>query len=113
MKDKNNDLAILEINNFSTLEFELNKIPFSIGDMQSAKVGQEVFTLGFPLGSILGSTAKLSTGKINSLYGIDDNPSLLQIGNPLQPGNSGGPLFNMQGELVGVVVSGLNAKYYY
>lgn len=113
MKDKNNDLAILEINNFSTLEFELNKIPFSFGDMKSAKIGQEVFTLGFPLGSILGSTAKLSTGKINSLYGIDDNPSLLQIGNPLQPGNSGGPLFNMHGELVGVVVSGLNAKYFY
>ena len=41
------------------------------------------------------------------------NPRLFQISNPLQPGNSGGPLFNFKGELVGVVVSSLNAKAFY
>ena len=38
---------------------------------------------------------------------------LFQISNPLQPGNSGGPLFNQKGELIGIVVSSLNAKYFY
>jgi S1-C subfamily serine protease len=70
-------------------------------------------TLGFPLGDIMGSKSRLSTGLINSEFGIQDDPRVYQISNPLQPGNSGGPLFNNKGELVGVVVSGLNAKYFY
>lgn len=60
----------------------------------------------------MGSTPRLATGTINSLYGIDEDPRVFQISNPLQPGNSGGPLFNYSGELVGIVVSGLNAAYF-
>lgn len=113
IKDINNDLAILEINDFQYSEISDEKIPYPLADINSVKVGQEVFTLGFPLGSIMGSKSRLSTGRINSIYGIQEDPRLFQIGNPLQPGNSGGPLFNMKGELVGVVVSGLNAKFFY
>ena len=99
-------------------EFDFNKIsnnniPYNLADIGDVKVGQEVFTLGFPLGSIMGSKSRLSTGRINSVYGIQEDPRLFQIGNPLQPGNSGGPLFNMKGELVGIVVSSLNAKFFY
>ena len=113
LKDINNDLAILEIDEFEFDKISNNHIPYNLADIRDVKVGQEVFTLGFPLGSIMGTKSRLSTGRINSIYGIQEDPRLFQIGNPLQPGNSGGPLFNIKGELVGIVVSGLNAKYFY
>lgn len=113
LKDKNNDIAILQIFDFDLSKITKTDIPYSIGKINSVKTGQEVFTLGFPLGSIMGTKPRLSSGRINSLYGIEEDPRLFQIGNPLQPGNSGGPLFNENGELVGIVVSGLNAEYFY
>lgn len=113
IKDAKNDIAILEVKDFSFSDISSQSIPFSFADVNSIKVGQEVFTLGFPLGDIMGTKSRLSTGRINSQFGIQDDPRLFQISNPLQPGNSGGPLFNNKGELVGIVVSSLNAKYFY
>ncbi len=113
IKDTKNDLCILKLDDFKFTEISSDEIPYTIPASNSAKVGQEVFTLGFPLGDIMGSKSRLSTGLINSEFGIQDDPRVYQISNPLQPGNSGGPLFNNKGELVGVVVSGLNAKYFY
>ncbi|MBT4554189.1 MAG: trypsin-like peptidase domain-containing protein [Candidatus Marinimicrobia bacterium] len=113
LKDKSNDIAILQIIEFNSSDFSNKSIPFSIGESNTIKVGQDVFTVGFPLGSIMGVKPRLSSGQINSLFGIQEDPRLLQISNPLQPGNSGGPLFNKNGELVGIVVSGLNAEYFY
>ena len=113
LKDEGNDLAILKLNNFPYDDIFKENIPFSLADPRNVQVGQEVFTIGYPLGSVLGKSAKLSNGIINSLYGIDDDPRLYQISTPIQPGNSGGPLFNRNGELVGIVVASLNAKYFY
>jgi len=112
-KDNSNDLAILKIINFNFSEISNQEIPYTLAYINKIKVGHEVFTLGFPLPASLGTKSRLSTGRINSLYGIEEDPRLFQIGNPVQPGNSGGPLFNSGGELVGVVVSGLNAKSFY
>lgn len=113
IKDTKNDIAILEVKDFSFVDISSQPIPFTFADVNSVKVGQEVFTLGFPLGDIMGTKSRLSTGRINSQFGVQDDPRLFQISNPLQPGNSGGPLFNGRGDLVGIVVSGLNAKYFY
>ena len=113
IKDAKNDIAVVEVKEFSYSDISAQPIPYSFADISSVKVGQEVFTLGFPLGDIMGTKSRLSTGRINSQFGIQDDPRLFQISNPLQPGNSGGPLFNLKGELVGVVVSSLNAKYFY
>lgn len=113
LKDSKNDIAVLQLNDFSYASIFKQLIPFTISDANAIKVGEEVFTLGFPLGDIMGSKSRLSNGRINSLYGLQDDPRLFQISNPLQPGNSGGPLFNNKGELIGLVVSSLNAKYFY
>jgi len=113
IKDVQNDIAILQLKNFTFSSYFNQSIPFVLSNSKLVKVGEEVFTLGFPLGNVLGSKPRLSTGRINSLYGIQDDPRLFQISNPLQPGNSGGPLFNNKGELIGIVVSSLNAKYFY
>ncbi|MCK4358417.1 MAG: tetratricopeptide repeat protein [Candidatus Cloacimonetes bacterium] len=112
IKDINNDIALLKIND-SRFTKVIGNIPFGLGSSSDIKVGQEVFTIGFPLEDILGKSAKLSTGLVNSLYGILDDPTLIQISNPIQPGNSGGALFNSNGDVIGIVIASLNAKYFY
>jgi len=71
--------------------------------------GEGVVVYGYPLAGIL-PDAVLTRGEINGLSGLADNRSQFQISAPVQPGNSGGPMLDMQGNLVGVVVSKLNAQ---
>ena len=72
--------------------------------------GESVIAYGYPLTGLLSSDAKLTRGEVNSLRGLRDNPDQMQISAPVQPGNSGGPLLDMQGNVVGVIVSKLNAQ---
>lgn len=71
--------------------------------------GELVVTYGFPLSGVLSSGPTLTTGDISALAGLRDNPLHFQISAPVQPGNSGGPLLDAQGHVIGVVVSKLNA----
>jgi S1-C subfamily serine protease len=75
-----------------------------------AGLGADVFTIGFPQTDILGIKPKLSTGVISSRFGFQDDPRTYQISVPVQAGNSGGPLINQRGEVVGVIASKLNAR---
>lgn len=72
--------------------------------------GEGVVAYGFPLAGLLSSDPKLTQGVVNGLRGIGDNPNQYQISAEVQPGNSGGPLLDMQGRVVGVIVSKLNAQ---
>lgn len=72
--------------------------------------GDGVVAYGFPLAGLLSSDPKLTRGEVNGLAGIADNRNQIQISAEVQPGNSGGPLLDMQGHVVGVVVSKLNAQ---
>ncbi|HEY8612155.1 MAG TPA: trypsin-like peptidase domain-containing protein, partial [Roseomonas sp.] len=69
---------------------------------EGARRGEEVVAYGFPLSSVLSSDPKLTRGEVNGLAGIRDDPNQIQISAPLQPGNSGGPLLDMRGRLVGI-----------
>ena len=71
--------------------------------------GEGVVTYGFPLAGLLSSGPTLTTGEVSALAGLADNQRHLQISAPVQPGNSGGPLLDMRGQVIGVVVSKLNA----
>jgi S1-C subfamily serine protease len=106
--DLANDLAVLRI---AQLPPAATAIAFA--DSGSVRVGQDTFTLGYPLGDFMGASVRLSTGSIDALAGIDDDPRVYQISNPIQPGNSGGPLFNKDGQLVGIVVAQLDARVLY
>lgn len=56
-----------------------------------------------------GKDVKFTDGSINSLTGVGNNPRYLQISVPLQAGNSGGPLFDNRGNLVGIVAAKLDS----
>ena len=100
--DPNNDLALLKINgSFSAIAFSSNR---------SAKMGQEVFTVGYPNPSLQGVNAKITKGIVNSLTGFQDDLRLYQISVPVQPGNSGGALVDENGNVLGVIVAMLDAK---
>lgn len=98
--DKINDLALLRISDSSFSGF--GPIPYSIAS-NPTEVGEDIFVLGYPLTSTMGDEIKLTTGIISSKTGFQGDVSLYQISAPIQPGNSGGPLFNKKGNVIGIV----------
>lgn len=107
LQDPDSDLAILKIEdeNFK----QIKDIPYLI-NTETADLGTDVFSLGFPLTQIMGSDIKFTDGKISSKTGINGRISDYQISVPIQPGNSGGPLFNFKGDLIGITSSGFNRE---
>jgi len=99
-KDKTNDLAILK----TTLS------PAVVPALRpQARLGEAVYVFGFPLSGILATSGNFTSGSITAVSGIGDDTRLVQISAPVQPGNSGGPLLDKFGNVVGVIVSKLNA----
>jgi S1-C subfamily serine protease len=100
-QDANNDLALLDV---ATLP--VGPTPAL---RRQAATGEPVLVAGYPLSGVLSSDIIVTDGIVNSLSGLANNASQLQISAPVQPGNSGGPLIDRGGNLVGVVVAKLNA----
>lgn len=92
------DLALLRIQ-------EQAPAYLPLAPVRSLNIGEQVFTIGYPVMDILGSDAKFTEGSVSSLSGIRNDVSYFQMSVPVQPGNSGGPVANMRGEVVGVVSS--------
>ncbi|WP_439597531.1 trypsin-like peptidase domain-containing protein [Falsiroseomonas sp.] len=72
--------------------------------------GEGVVAYGFPLTGLLSADPKLTRGEINALGGLRNDQNTYQISAEVQPGNSGGPLLDMQGHVVGVVVAKLDSR---
>lgn len=102
--DKNNDLALIKINDNRFKGY--GEIPYSIKELL-CDVGSDIFVLGFPLTNYMGREVKLTSGIISSKSGYQGDVSTYQISAPIQPGNSGGPLFDIDGNIVGIVNSGI------
>lgn len=102
--DKNNDLALIKINDGRFNGF--NNIPYAVLNA-TRDVGSDVFVLGYPLTDYMGDEIKLTNGIISSKTGYQGDVSTYQISAPVQPGNSGGPLFDNSGNVIGVVNSGI------
>ena len=98
--DKDNDLAVLKIKG----NVPENSLPYSIKTF-SSDVGEDVWVLGYPLTSTMGDEIKLTTGIISSRSGYEGSVSMYQISAPAQPGNSGGPVFDKDGNLIGIICS--------
>lgn len=77
-----------------------------------ARLGEDVCTFGFPLSSDLTKTGNFSRGSVTGIAGLDDEPSQFQIQVPVQGGNSGGPVADADGNVVGVVVGRVKRSRY-
>jgi S1-C subfamily serine protease len=107
-KDDSNDLALIKITD--TAFKPLKEIPYSILS-GTAPLGSEVFSLGYPLADVIGENVKFTSGNISSLSGISNDVTNFQMTVPVQHGNSGGPVFDKNGNIIGVVVAKLNKVY--
>ncbi len=98
--DRRNDLALLRV---ESKLFSFSNPPYTLRDSKEVKKAERVYALGYPIESALGKEVKITDGLINSLTGFKSSISEFQISVPVQAGNSGGPLFDSNGELVGVI----------
>ena len=103
--DLQNDLALLKGDFTPRTVFALS------GDQP--ELLQDIYVAGYPFGNEVSSSIKVTKGIISSLAGIGNNFSNIQIDAALQVGNSGGPILDEMGNIVGVAVSKLDARYMY
>ena len=101
--DKLNDLAVLKV--------EGKFLALPVVASRTVKRGSTVGTVGFPNTAMQGYEPKVSKGEVASLSGMQDDPRDFQISVALQPGNSGGPLVDTRGNVVGVVVAKLSRSF--
>jgi S1-C subfamily serine protease len=99
-EDHINDLALLQ----SSLK------PKHVATLRTGvRLGEQVAAFGFPLAPLLSSSGNFTLGNITALAGLADDSRYFQISAPVQPGNSGGPLLDQSGNVVGIVAEKLNA----
>ncbi|MBR0823353.1 S1C family serine protease [Bradyrhizobium liaoningense] len=99
--DATNDLALLQAPSTTTFK------DFARIRDRSFRSGDSVVAIGFPYHGLLTSDFTVTTGIVSSLSGMRNDTRFLQISAPVQPGNSGGPLFDTTGQIVGVVTAKL------
>jgi Trypsin-like peptidase domain/Domain of unknown function (DUF4189) len=99
--DPSNDIAIIQ-----SARPISRPLRFRTGD--PLKPGDDIIVIGFPLRGLLSSAPTVTTGIVSSLAGLRDDRTRFQISAPVQPGNSGGPVLDKEGNVVGMVVSKLN-----
>jgi hypothetical protein len=97
--DFKNDLAVVLSGNkaSSVARIETN----------GPRLGDSVVVYGFPLADTIASSGNVTVGNVSALAGISDDSRMLQISAAVQPGSSGGPVMNLRGGVVGVVVGKL------
>src|SRR5215470_15713376 len=100
--DTDADLAVLQSSISMSKTLAMRSQP-------ALRLGESVIAFGFPLPGALSQGGNLTTGNVSALAGLGDDPRYLQVTAPVQPGNSGGPLLDGGGNLIGVVTSGLDA----
>ena len=100
--DPYNDIALLKGDFRPSAVFSLSN--------EEPELLQDIYVAGFPFGKTISSSVKVTKGIISSLSGIGNNYSNIQIDAAIQPGNSGGPIMDERGNVVGVAVAKLDIK---
>ena len=100
-----------EVNDLGLIKGDYKSKNFLNIKSEGAEFGEDIVAFGYPLSDALSTSVKLTRGIVSSLSGPGNNYSEIQIDAAIQPGNSGGPVLNMEGQVVGVASSGLNKLY--
>ncbi len=101
--DANNDLALVKVTPsepFKPLVFR--RAP--------TRLGEDIVAIGFPLATLLADSVKVTTGNVNALAGLRNDTRYIQISTPIQPGNSGGPVVDRDGFLLGITTATLSKQ---
>ena len=123
--DRKNDLALLItttldlassetkslIKKLSTQKLGIEIVPLATAGLMRSddvELGEQIVVAGFPYGDIFSKDIKVTFGNVNSTKGVGDDSSQFQIQAPVQIGNSGGPIYDKYGNIVGVVVAQLD-----
>jgi S1-C subfamily serine protease len=118
--DKRNDLALLKLSSTSMASAEtkslirklgIRVIPLSYNGLlrsEDVELGESLLVAGYPYGEVFSDTIKVTTGIVSAILGIGDDSAQFQLDAAVQPGNSGGPIYDENGNIVGVVVAQLN-----
>ena len=99
-RDKNNDLALLRFNSSAKQVAVLRQSDLRMGD--------SAINFGYPLAGVLSSNPQITAGYVSSLAGFENNSAFFQYSAPTQFGNSGGPVLDNSGNVIGVVSAKLN-----
>jgi len=102
--DETNDLALLRADLEGSESFPIS--------YRNASLLDDIIVAGYPFSSALSTSVKVTRGVVSSLAGIKNDYSQIQFDAALQPGNSGGPILNEKGNVVGVATSGLNKELF-
>jgi S1-C subfamily serine protease len=99
MRDVADDLALIKTDSKPSVFASLRP---------GVRLGESISAFGYPLTGILATGGNFTTGNVSALAGLRNEAKYLQITAPIQPGNSGGPVLDQKGDVVGVVVAKLN-----
>ncbi|WP_348529954.1 trypsin-like peptidase domain-containing protein [Rhizobium leguminosarum] len=100
--DEINDLAVVKISGGELKPLAFRKSP--------TRLGEDIVAVGYPLATLLADSVKITTGNVNALAGIRNDTRYIQISTPIQPGNSGGPVVDRDGYLLGITSATLSKK---
>ena len=98
--DKAGDLSLLKITDDEFMGYGIPPYAFQ---SSMVDVGENIYVLGYPLIQTMGEEIKLTNGIVSSRSGYEGDVTTYQISAPVQPGNSGGPMLDMDGNIVGVI----------
>ena len=101
--DKSNDIALIVVAQSSLHHLDFAQTPIELG--------QDISVLGYPLQGVLAKTINLTKGSISSMAGLFGDTKMFQMTAAIQPGNSGGPVVNDSGRIIGIATSTLNPKF--
>jgi len=120
--DGSSDLALLKLPTLEMASAEskalIQKLSIAVVPLvskgllrfQDVRLGERILVAGYPFGDTFSSTIKVTTGVVSSTRGAGDNSEQFQLDAAVQPGNSGGPIYDSGGNIVGVVISQLNKQ---
>jgi len=103
-RDRSNDLGLLRLDKAFLHTAKLR-------GGSSIRLGERVSNYGYPLFGDISTSATITEGNINNLSGVGNDSTVMQFDAPTQPGNSGGPLLDSSGNVVGVVIYILSKEY--